>query len=338
MVKKRVTIRDVADRAGVSKMTVSRVINQKPEISEETRQRVTAAMQELRFRPNRIAKRLATNNTFQIGIVVPSISNQYFSAIIEGAERFFWDHDYQILLCHTDDDPAREQVVMRVLEDNRVDGVIILSAHGSTDAMNRALSNQRAAVVINTDVSPDVASRIFTDEYKSMSAAISHLVANGRRHLGYVAFNIDTYATHARYRGFETAVREAGLDFDPQRQSVVISTTFGAHTNATIKNMLIDNPRIDALVCFNTAIAAKSLQTSISLGRRVPDDIAIVGYDDDLIAEVVTPSLTTVELEIPKQEVGALAARLLLKQLKDENPQREDVLLRHKLVIRESAP
>ncbi|HEX2905434.1 MAG TPA: LacI family DNA-binding transcriptional regulator [Phototrophicaceae bacterium] len=338
MPKKHVTISDVADKAGVSKMTVSRVINHKGEISATTRQRVLDAMQELGFRPNRIAKRLATNATCQIGIVVPSISNQYFGAIIEGAEQFLWEHDYQILLCHTGGDPARQQAIMRILEDNRVDGVIVLSAHSSGEAMSRALANQRAAVAINTNVTPGVATCIFTDEIKSMALAVHHLMANGRRHLGYIGFEIDTYASHERRRGFDLALHQAGLVLDAPKQCATIPTQFGPDTNAIIGQLLTSNPKLDALVCFNTAIAAKALQTCTELNRHIPNDIAILGYDDDLIAELMTPPLTAVELEIPKQDVGALAAHLLLQHLKDRNSQPEDVILHHKLVVRSSAP
>ncbi len=337
MTKKHTTIVDVADKAGVSKMTVSRVINGKGEISEATRQRVLSAMQDLGFRPNRLAQRLATNATFQIGIVVSSITNPHFGAIIEGAELVLWEHNYQILLCHTGSDASREEAVMRVLEDNRVDGVIILSAHSSLEAMNRALANQRAAVAINTQVSPDVAARIFTDEISSMAMAVNHLIANGRRRIGYVHFAINTYASHERYRGFELALRQAGLEFDPHRQTAVVPTELGLPANTIIRDLLTTNPDIDALVCFNTGIAAKALQTCVALGRRVPADIALIGYDEQLITELTTPPLTTIDI-VPKHDVGTLAARMLLQRMENGNSPVEDVILQHKLIIRDSAP
>ena len=201
--RNRVTIADVAHHAGVSKMTVSRVINQKGEITEATRSKVLDAMDELGFRPNRIARSLATDTTLRIGIVVSSLTNQYFGAILEGTEILLWEHGYHILLCHTGGNPAREKAIMDIFEDHRVDGVIVLSAHSPQDAMNECLRNQRAAVVINTLVDEGFAARIFTDEIRSMALAVNHLINSGRRHLGYVHFDIHTYANQERYRGFE---------------------------------------------------------------------------------------------------------------------------------------
>lgn len=319
-------------------MTVSRVINQKGEISDATRQRVIDTMRALGYRPNRIAQGLANNATSQIGVVVPSLSNQYFGAIIEGAEQVLWEHDYQILLAHTGSDPAREMTVLGIFEENRVDGVLVLSAHGSSEAISKALVNHRAAVVINTEVAPSLASRIFTDEIASISLAIEHLLANGRHHLGYIGFDISTYASRQRYYGFELAVNQNGLAYTPDKQKVIVPTEFTGETSRLIEAMLARDPEIDALVCFNSSIAAKALQTCSKMGRRVPDEIAIIGYDEHLFADMTAPTLTTIDFEIPRQEVGSIAARLLLKRLEDDNSPTEDVILQHKLIVRDSAP
>lgn len=337
MPKPRVTISDVARRAGVSKMTVSRVLNNKAEITEATRQNVFMAMEELGYRPNRIARSLATNTTLRIGIMVPSLSNHYFGAIIEGAENFLWENDYHILLGHSGGNPERERAIMETFEDHRVDGVIVLSAQHSADQVSEYLRNQRAAVTINTWVNPGSAARIYTGEIKSMAMAVQHLIKSGRKHLGYVQFGNDTYASDQRYRGFEQAVIDTGLPFDaakqtrttPARDLVMIQI---------IEQLLRDNPQIDGLICFNSGIAARALLACHTLGRRVPDDIAIMGFDDNFLAELTTPPLTTLDLISPKHEVGAMAARLLLARIEDNTQEQEDVILEHKLIIRESAP
>lgn len=337
MSKPRVTITDVARRAGVSKMTVSRVINNKAEISEATRLNVFQAMEELGYRPNRIARSLATNTTLRIGIMVPSLSNSYFGTIIEGAENVLWENNYHILLGHSGGNKDRANAIMEMFEDHRVDGVIILSAHQPMEQMNEYLQNQRAAVVTNTVVKPGLAGRIFTDDIKSMALAVEHLLKFGRQHLGYVHYGNDTYASNERYRGFVLALENAGLPFDVKQQTLQIKGSDQLIVQA-ITHMLQANPKIDGLICFNSGIAARALKACNILGRRVPGDIALMGYDDTFLAELTNPPLTTLDLVLPKHEVGALAARLLLERIEDNHCEQEDVILEHKLVVRESAP
>lgn len=337
MSKAHITIADVAEKANVSKMTVSRVINNKGEISEATRQKIMQVMEELGYRPNRVARSLATSKTMRIGIMVPSIANPYFGTIIEGAESVFWDNDYHILLGHTGSHPEHEADVMETFEDNRVDGVLVLSAHSSKDALNRYLRSQRAAVVINTSVNAEFARRVYTDEIKSMALAVSHLLMNGRRHLGYLRLNINTYAHYKRSEGFELALKNAGLRLNPDQQITTLQDN-SPDMIVSISRMLQVNPALDGLVCFHSGIAAVALKACARLGRRVPEDIAIIGYDDIFLAELTTPSLTTVDLTIPKDKVGAMAAQMLLEQISEGNVKRDDVILEHKLIIRDSAP
>lgn len=337
MTKSRVTITDVARRAGVSKMTVSRVINNKAEISEATRQHVFQAMEELGYRPNPIARSLATNTTSRIGIMVPSLSNDYFGAIIEGVENVLWDNGYHILLGNSGGNLQRERAIMEAFEDHRADGVIVLSAQYDEGSLNDYLRNQRAAVTINAPVNSGLAVCMYTDEIKSMALAVHHLLSLGRTHLGYVHFNNDTYASTERYRGFELAVKNAGMTFDAARQTRQ-TLARDPHMMQNIMELLQHNSRIDGLICFNSGIAARALLACHKLGRRVPDDIAVMGYDDNFLAELTTPPLTTLDLAYPKYEVGAMAARLLLGCIEDTETVQDAVILEHKLVVRESAP
>lgn len=337
MSKDRITIADVAEKAQVSKMTVSRVINKKGEISEATRQKVLIAMEELGYRPNSIARSLVTNTTLRIGITVPSLANPYFGTIIEGAERFFWESNYQILLGHTDGEAKHEQAVMDIFEDHRVDGIIVLSGRSSSEEMTHYLSRQRAAVGVNTEVDSKVAARIFTDERASMNQAVQHLIKGGRQHLAYVGINVSTYAADNRYLSFKVALQNAGYTFDKEQQS---RDVFSDEDDVVVlvSDMLRKNPKIDGLICFNIGIAARALQACELLNLTVPDDVAVIGYDDTLLAQLTNPPLTTLDLTIPKRDLGAMAARMLLERIENSEIQQEDVILQHKLVVRASAP
>jgi DNA-binding LacI/PurR family transcriptional regulator len=166
---------------------------------------------------------------------------------------------------------------------------------------------------------------------------VNHLVKGGRRHLGYVGFAIDTYASRKRYRGFDLAVQNAGLPFDVEKQACAIQS-YEPSVVDIICRLLRANPQIDGLMCYNDEAAARALQACAVLGRRVPDDVAVIGYDDIFMADLITPPLTTLDLTIAKQEVGAMAARMLLERIENSEIQQEDVILEHKLIVRDSAP
>jgi DNA-binding LacI/PurR family transcriptional regulator len=331
--KERITIADVAEKADVSAMTVSRVLNNKGEISEATRQHVLTVMHELGYRPNRVARSLATAKTLKIGVIVPSISSAYFGAVLEGAERLFWDRGYHMMLCNTGEDTQREQTILDLFEEDRADGVLVLSSHLSGEELSDYLRKQRAAVVINSEVQNGVACHVRTDEMRSMSVAVGHLVKNGRRCLAYVGGDWMTYAGRQRHDSFIAAMQAAGLPADSnymmncnRRSGYIIA-----------RQLLQEHPEIDGLICFNDEIAAGALRACFDLGRRVPNEVAVIGYDDIFLAELLNPSLTTLRLSLTKREVGALAGQMLLERIEGSST-RDEVVLEHELVVRESAP
>ena len=330
--KERVTIADVAREADVSSMTVSRVLNNKDGISEETREHVLAVMNELDYRPNRVARSLATDKTLKIGIVIPSLSSAYFGAILEGAERIFWEHGYHMLLCNTGNIIRHEQAVLDLFEEDRVDGVLAFSSQLSGEQLASYLRNQRAAVVLNAEIDPDVAGHILIDETASMALAVNHLWQNGRHRLGYIGVGGDNYAKRERARSFQRTLEAAGQSVEPAHIVENCGRGYGALTQ-----LICEHPDIDGIICFNDEVAARVLRVCADLGRRVPDDVAVVGYDDIFLAELLTPTLTTLRLSLTKHEVGAMAARMLLARIEGETHQ-NPVILSHELVIRDSAP
>ncbi len=334
---RRVTMADVAKYAGVTKTTVSRVLNNKGETSVETRDKVLKAVDELGYRRSPIARSLATDKTLSIGILVPVLSNPYFGAIVEGIENVLWANDYHILLCNSNGNPDREQAVMTLFEDHRVEGVIILSPHSPAEELSKYVRNQPAVVTLNTRVDERWALRVFTDEIQSSSIAVDHLLRNGRRHLAYIGSETNTYGSHERYRGFEQAVKEKGLAFDKAKQSTAVPFSDQIML-PTIQKLLQSNSKIDGLICFNDDIAAKTIKVCTELGVRVPDDIAVIGYDNDALAELITPSLTTLDLTTSKKAVGEFMGRILLEQIENNRAQHDDVILHHRLIVRDSAP
>ncbi len=332
----RVTIADVAQKADVSAMTVSRVINNKADISDKTRQHVLKVMDEVGYRPNRIARSLASDKSYKIGIVIPSISSAFFAEILEGAQLTLWEADYNLLLCNTGRNPQREQDVLHLLEEDRVDGVIIFSAFSACDDLTQLLSQQPASVAFSTDVDEQVCGRIVIDELVGMRLAVNHLVANGRSCLGYVGIGSATHTGRERQRCFDVAMVEA--DLLPNDDYKILSDANDWERSFHVTQSLLEkHPEIDGLMCYNDYIASGALQACASLGKRVPEDIAVIGIDDIVLASVVSPQLTTLRYEISNQAVGSMAADMLLKRIQGDLT-RKRVTLKHELVIRASAP
>lgn len=324
---------DVARAAGVSTMTVSRVLNNKGEIHQDTRQRILKIMDELDYRPSRVARSLATDHTFTLGVIVADITSPFFAEFVSGAEQVAWDSGYNVLLGHTQDDPARERAVLRLLEEAQVEGVLICSSRLDDDDLLPLLRRQRAAVMFNRTVPDDSAGLLQVDDVAGAVQAVDYLFQRGRQRVGFLAGPTTSWSTRARIQGFQRAVMAA--DQPGLRDWVVHCAPTPDGGYAAAWDLLARHPEIDGLFCYNDLVAVGALQACRERDRRVPDDIAVVGCDDVALARFVSPPLTT--LRVDKRELGAMALRLLIERIQGHTAQ-EPVVVQQALVIRASAP
>ncbi len=333
---KRVTIADVATHAGVTKTTVSRVINNKGEISTETREKVLKAVEHLGYRRSRIARGLATDRTFLLGLIVPSISYEFFTEIARGAENTAWENDYKILLCNTEGDWDREEGMFLFLEDIQADGIVVCSPRLPEVKLVPLMEQFQNVVVVNGQgiAWRELAGAIETDDAGGMKLAVDHLISTGRCHLTYLGGPTDARVSTERYHGFMNALQLAGYTSNPALHTACQRANLigGYEAVKTLRHFLSE---IDGLVCFNDQVAAGAIRACTELGIRVPDDIAVTGCDDIQLATLVQPSLTT--LQTPKQEVGALAVNMLLERIGGQH-RHETITIEQRLIIRESAP
>lgn len=333
---KRVTIADVAKYAGVTKTTVSRVLNNKGEISPETREKVLKAVEHLGYRRSRIARSLATDQTFLLGLIVPSISNEFFTEIARGAEDTAWENDYKILLCNTEGDGDREEGMFLFLEDIQVDGIVVCSPRLPEERLVPLVEQFQNVVVVNGQgiAWRELAGAIETADAGGMKQAVNHLLLTGRRHLTYVGGPADARVSTERYHGFVDALEEAGHTLNPAWHTVCHPADVNGGYVATrqLSHVLSE---IDGLVCFNDLVAAGAIRACHELGLHVPDDIAITGCDDIQLATLVQPSLTT--LQTPKHDIGALAVNMLLERISGQR-KHDTVIVEQRLIVRESAP
>ncbi len=330
----RVTIADVARAAGVSQQTVSRALNNKAEISPETRARVLQVVEQLGYRPSLLARGLATHKTTTLGLVVPDIANPFFSEVARGAEDVAHRAGYHLFLCNTIEDPDRETDVLRSLEAQHVGGVVLCSSRLSDGQLLAVAAALPALVLVNRRLPESGLTSICVDDERGACDAVQHLIQRGRRCIALLAGPPASRSGHSRRRGYAAALEAAGWPLDDGLIQPCAPDLEGGRKAATA--LLLARPEIDALFCYNDLVAVGALQACAACGRQVPEDVAVIGCDDILLASLVTPSLTS--LRSDQRHLGALAVEALLRQIEGCQERCQDVLLQPQLIVRASAP
>jgi LacI family transcriptional regulator len=330
-VQDKVTLADVAREAGVSAMTVSRVVNERPGVAAATRRRVRRAIETLGYRPNIVARGLKAARSHTLGLLVPDITNPYFPAIVRGAEDVAFAAGYTVLLNNVIEDVGREAAALQAFEDRRVDGVIAVSPRLPEERLHELLGRCDAAVVINRRAPASVAGSVRVDHEHGAQLGVRHLRAGGCRRIGVLAGPPESHAGHERRRGIAAELERHGLRLaDADVEPGPPTLDGGARAAAAL---LRRRPELDGLMCFNDLVAAGALQALAEHGRRVPDDVAVVGYDDIPFARMFTPPLTT--LHVPTYELGAHAMRMLLTRM-DGRQRSVGIVVQPELVVRGS--
>jgi LacI family transcriptional regulator len=331
---RRVTIDDVAEKAGVSYQTVSRVINNRPDVSPATRRRVQNVILEMGYRPSRVARSLATARTATIGLMVPDIANPFFSDVARGVEQSAYDKGYSVLLCNTNEDLHREVEVLQMLDDKQVDGVIVCGLRQESAPLRDAMARFSAAVLVNRRLKIGPLPTVLIDDVRGGYLATRHLLRSGHRVIGYVAGPPTSYSGRRRAEGYRQAFAELGLL--PQSGWTCHCLPIVEDGTVAVQQLIHQQPDITGLFCYNDLVAVGALRACAALGLRVPDDMAIVGYDDIQLAALMTPALTT--CHIPRNDIGRLALDLLLRQINGSQENTTVIDIEPQLIIRESAP
>ncbi|WP_119070389.1 LacI family DNA-binding transcriptional regulator [Aggregatilinea lenta] len=329
----RVTLHDVAREAGVSPMTVSRVINNTGRISDATREHVRAVIARLDYRPSRAARTLVTNQTLMIAVITPDITNPYFAEIVKGVEDLAWERGYSVLLANTNENQAREHAVLSQLEDSTVDGIIICSSRLPDDDLYALIEQHQAVVVVNRQVPKHLASVVKGRDALGVRAlrAGRYLAETGHKRIGYLRLKRSQWAVEVEQ--FLDELGSFGLEANPDWCMQCLPTWEAGY--AAAQTLLARHPELDAIVGGNDLVALGILRAAVEAGRHVPGDLAIVGGDDILLASLVTPPLTT--FHVPKYEIGNRAADLLFKRMTGDLQYREHIYI-ETLIRRDSAP
>ncbi len=332
---KNVTLADVARAVGVSAKTVSRVINNTDYVSAETREQILRAVEQLGYRPNRMARSLASNRSFIIGLTIPDVTNPFFPEIMRGVEQVALEHGYNVLVYNTDLDPKRERAGLALLEETRADGVVVCTMRMANDELSALLQRYRAAVVINRILPGGSAGMVCVDLSSAMNRVVQHLLDAGRRKIGYldVIRSALSYSSKERFRGFRAAMEASGLPVNPAHIRQCVANIDSSYEAAY--DLLTANPELDAVVCYNDIIAGGTLEACAALGIPVPEQVAVTGFDDIMFSSVFKVALTT--MHVPKFELGARAAQMLFDRI-DGRITESEIVLNAELVVRHSTP
>ncbi|MEV6108281.1 LacI family DNA-binding transcriptional regulator [Streptomyces sp. NPDC051940] len=336
----RPTLEQVAARAGVGRGTVSRVINGSQQVSAEAKAAVERAIAELGYVPNRTARALAAGSTDAVALVIPEpetrlFSEPYFSDMIHGISAAILDADKQLLLTLSRTSKERARLA-GYLSGNRVDGVLLISVH-QDDKLPDLLAEQGIPAVVSGRRSQDERLPfVDTDNVGGGRAAVEHLIARGRREIAVISGRPDVFGAQCRIEGYRQALKAAGLPDDPR---LVVHGDFTEESGRqAMRELLARRPSLDAVFAGSDLMAAGALQVLRGSGRRVPEDVALVGFDDSPVARHTDPPLTSVRQ--PTEAMGREMVRVLLAEIAREAGAGEPVphaLLPTELVVRASA-
>jgi LacI family transcriptional regulator, galactose operon repressor len=329
----RVTIREVAELAGVSIATVSRVLNGRDDVSPETRELVSAVIREQGYSANRSARSLSAGRTGLVGVLVPLVFPAYFSAILSGAAEALSEQDLRVVLSPTGHEHDREVSLLDRLVHGQTDGALIILPEESSEELER-LQDEGYRFVVVDPLEP------LNEKIPSVSAAhasgadqaMKHLLGLGHRRIAAITGPRGWVATEDRVRGYYAALAGAGIVPDPDLE---VEADFEIVDGLEAGGTLLDLPDPPtAIFAFNDNIAIGVVQAARARGVRVPDDLSIVGFDDVEGATIVTPALTTVRQ--PLAEMGRTAVSLLMRLLERQRFETLHVELATRLVVRES--
>ena len=328
------SLQEVAQRAKVSIATVSRVLNKSDKVVPETRAIVEQALRELGYRPSRVARRLRMKDgrAHLVGLIIPDIQNPFYAAIARGVEDAAYAAEYALLLCNSDENPEKERFYLDVMLSESVDGIVLPPFDDTDAAVIEMAATGMPVVCVDRSMAKLKTDLVEVDNHRGAFEAVSHLLDKGHKHIGLIEGRSQVSTSRERRRGYLDALAERGITV---RKELMRAGDFKQESGRILANELLAlrKPPTALFVC-NNLMTVGALATIHQRGLRVPQDVAIVGFDDLPWAEALDPPLTVVRQ--PAYEVGRQAMELLLKRIMDPDRAPVTVRLLPELVTRSS--
>jgi LacI family repressor for deo operon, udp, cdd, tsx, nupC, and nupG len=325
------TINDVAARAGVSAATVSRVINVNSNVSPETFKKVTKAIDELNYRPNILGRNLRKTKSERILVILPNISNPFYSEIVKGIEDVANQNGYYVMLCNTDSDLAREEKYIKMLKGQLADGAILMASEMNSDDL--AELSKDIPVVQCCEYKEGIPMpHVSIDNELAAYKAVKHLLGLGHEKIAFIGAKNQFLSSSLRKKGYIRALGEAGINFDPDY------CDYGDYSYKSgfriMKQLLKLSQRPTAVFCISDIMAIGAIRSAMEEKLQIPEDIAVCGFDNIYFSKMFKPSLTTISQ--PMYDLGCVAMDALVNMIENGKAETMHYFLEHELVIRES--
>ncbi|WP_372681711.1 LacI family DNA-binding transcriptional regulator [Desulfosarcina sp.] len=324
-------IKDVADAAGVSTATVSRVLANKPHVRQEVKARVMKVVKKLNYRPNRVARSLRSQKSSIIGLIVSDIENPFFQQVGRAVEDAAHEQGYSVMLCNNDEDPDKERRYLHLIRDENLAGIILSPTRHTADNFSETAELNIPMVVIDRRVSDAEVDNIMIDNVQAAETITTHLIEHGYRRIGAI-FGIGSTTGRERREGFVQALK--AHDLQP-------STDWVKYANpreddgfdTTLKLLQLPDPP-EAILTSNSLLAAGALRALRESKKTIPEEVAFASFDETTWAKLVLPALTVIKQ--PTYEIGRTATELLINRIQDPTRSTREVTLKSKLIIRQS--
>lgn len=325
------TIKEVAEKAGVSVTTVSRVINENLRVRQDTRERVYRVIKELGYVPNAMARGLTLGKTRTIGLILPEIADGFFSQVIRGADETAVMNDFHLLVSTFHSHRSDEELSVRLMSEGRVDGLILMDPTLSDDFLMRFHRGSVPIVVLCKKTKYTNCKYIIIDDFQGAYQAVVHLIKHGYKRIAIIGGPSDNYDASQRLAGYKSAIKDYNIRLNSE---YIVDGNFRWEGGESAMHTLLDLAQPpDAVFAANDPMAIGAMEAVKKRELVVPKDMAIVGFDDIELSRLVTPPLTTVHL--PMYELGAMAVKNVMRILKGGNVRRRNIL-KTGLVVRKS--
>ena len=325
-------IKDVARRAGVSSATVSRVLAGKPHVRPELRERVWKAVEELGYQPNRVARSLRAQQSKIIGLIISDIQNPFFTSVVRAVEDAAYERGFSVFLCNSDEDPEKEHMYLDLMRAENVAGIIASPTRETADSFQGVLDDAIPVVEIDRRTPSVETDTVLVNNTEAAYNLVSHLIADGHRRIGAVVGVSDATTGRERMEGYVQALTTHGIEVSPDLTIQVLPKEREGY-EATQKLLGLPHPPT-AIFTGNNLLTIGALKAIQARNLTIPDDVALTGFDEMRWTSLIRPGLTVIEQ--PTYELGRTAAELLLKRLEDPSRSTREVILKGKLLVRQS--
>jgi len=327
------SIKDVAREAGVSIATVSRVLNDIDVVNEDTKKKVLDAIKKLGYRPNIVARSLKTQRTKTIGILIPDISSQFYPEIVRGAEDVSNIYDYNIILGNSDFDVEKEKEYLRVLKEKMVDGVIYMSSSLQDEILDLINELDLKTILVETKDKEGKLPSVTIDNIDAAYEGTKYLLNKGLKNIAFIGVKKDEMnAWSDRYVGFEKAMKESGVAINNELIHLADLKVSSGYKAA--EGYVKLGKKVDGIVCATDELAMGAINGLRDNGISVPEDVSVIGFNNNYVGEIFYPKLTTVGQ--PSYDMGSVAMRMLIKLLNKQELEQAHYVLPHNIIERNS--